>query len=83
MSIYSMFNNPFDPHPLFGQRSIYVISDSEMARYKRAQIEAEVAELERLKQDNLERIERLDKTIALLKKDLPALPEEAVEPKAE
>ena len=40
MSIYSLFNDPFDRFPLFG-RSVYVLSDSDFAEYKHAQIERE------------------------------------------
>jgi septal ring factor EnvC (AmiA/AmiB activator) len=80
MSIYSLFNNIYDPTPLFGGRSVYVISDSELARYKRAQTESEITELERLIDGHKQSIERLETTVNKLRDSL-ALPE-AEEPKA-
>ena len=80
MSIYSLFNDPYDPFPMFGQRSVYVISDSEMARYKQAQAEREIAELEKLVDSHKQSIERLESTIEKLKLDLPKLPETTEQP---
>ena len=71
MSIYSLFNDPYDPFPLFG-RSVYVLSDSDFAEYKRAQIEREVAELEKLQASYQASIDRVQITIDKLRKDLPA-----------
>ena len=75
MSIYSLFNNVYDPAPLFGGRSVYVISDSELARYKRIQAEAEILELDRLIDGHKQSIERLELTRNKLQEYLPALPE--------
>ena len=74
MSIYSLFNNIYDPYPLFGGRSVYVISDSELERYKREQTEAEILELERLIDGHKTSIERLETTVNKLR-DYLALPE--------
>ena len=74
MSIYSLFNDPFDPFPLFGGRSVYVISDSEMAKYKRAQLEREIQQLEELKEGHLKSISCLETNIEKLRADLPELP---------
>lgn len=74
MSIYSLFNNIYDPAPLFGGRSVYVISDSEFARYKQAQTESEIQELERLIDGHKSSIERLETTVNKLRDSL-ALPE--------
>ena len=74
MSIYSLFNNLYDPLPLFGGRSIYVISDSELAKYKQEQTKAEIVELERLIDSHKSSIERLETTVNKLRDSL-ALPE--------
>lgn len=71
MSIYSIFNNIYDPLPMFGGRSVYVISDSELARYKQAQTEAEINELERLIDSHKSSIERLETTVNKLRESLP------------
>ena len=70
MSIYSLFNNIYDPLPLFGGRSVYVISDSELERYKRQQTEAEILELQRLIDSHKSSIERLETTVNKLKSSL-------------
>ena len=70
MSIYSLFNNIYDPYPMFGGRSVYVISDSELARYKREQTEAEILELERLIDGHKTSIERLETTVSRLKEQI-------------
>ena len=74
MSIYSLFNNLYDPYPMFEGRSVYVISDSELERYKRQQTEAEILELERLIDGHKTSIERLETTVNKLR-DSIALPE--------
>ena len=76
MSIYSLFNNPFDIYPVFPQKpSVYVISDSELARYKRKQAEAELLELDKLIDGHKQAIERLEETKQQIQADMPALPE--------
>ena len=74
MSIYSLFNNIYDPFPMFGGRSVYVISDSELAKYKQEQTKAEILELERLIDGHRASIERLETTVNKLRDSL-ALPE--------
>ena len=69
--MYSLFNNPFDPFPMFGQQSIYVISDSELAKYKARQTEAELLEIDKLIDAHKQSIERLEKTKSELQKELP------------
>ena len=69
--MYSLFNNPFDPFPMFGQRSVYVISDSELAKYKARQTEAELLEIDKLIDSHRQSIERLEATKAKLQNELP------------
>ena len=69
--MYSLFNSPFDPFPMFGQRSVYVISDSELAKYKARQAEAELLEIDKLIDAHKQSIERLEATKAELQKELP------------
>ena len=72
MNHYSLFNDIFDPYPLFG-RSVYVISDSDWAAHKQKQLEREIAELERLQESYQQSIERVQVTIDKLRKDMPSL----------
>ena len=53
--------------------SVYVISDSEMKRFKEKQARQEIAELERLIDGHRSSISRLEETIALLRADCPQL----------
>ena len=65
----SLFSNP--QLPFFQtQQSIYVLSDSDFAKYKQRQTQSEIDELERLVDSHKSSIERLEKTIDSLKKDL-------------
>ena len=76
MSIYSLFNNPFDVFPVFPQKpSVYVISDSELAKYKREQAKAELLELDRVIDSHKQAIERLEETKQQIEADMPQLPE--------
>ena len=68
--LLNVYNNIYDPLPLFGGRSVYVISDSELARYKQEQTKAEIAELERLIDGHKSSIERLETTVNKLKESL-------------
>ena len=74
--LYSLMNNPFEPFPMFGKPSVYVISDSELAKYKRLNAEAEISEIQRLIDSHKQSIERLQKTVDKLTDELPPLPEE-------
>lgn len=67
----SLFSNPQFPL-LQTQQSIFILSDTEFKKYKYKQTEAEIAELERLVDSHKSSIERLEKTIDALKKDLPS-----------
>ena len=70
--MYSLFNNPFDPFPMFGQTSIYVVSDSQLAEYKAKQLAAELLEIDKLILSHKQAVERLEATKAELQKELPA-----------
>ena len=50
----------------YPRNSVYVISDSQLAEYKERQLQAEIAELDRLIDDHKQSIERLEKTKASL-----------------
>ena len=58
-----------DPFALITRPSVFVISDSQMAEYKRNQAEAEIAELERLIDGHKSSIERLEATVNSLRKE--------------
>ena len=51
--------------------SVFVISDSQLAEYKRANTEAEIIELEKLVDGHQQSIDQLQRTIDKLKADLP------------
>ena len=58
-----LYNNCLlDPFALITKPSVYVISDSQLADYKRAQTEAEIAELDRLIEGHESSIERIKAT---------------------
>ena len=67
LSSLSLFDDFFDRRP-----SIYVISDSQLATYKRNQAEAEIIELDKLIEGHEASIERLKKTRSLLREEYPA-----------
>ena len=75
MSLYSLFNNLYDPFPMFRDRSVYVVSDSELAKYKRAQAELEILELDRLIEGHRNSIQHLENTRNAIRAELPAAPE--------
>ena len=70
LSSLTIFDDFFDRRP-----SVYVISDSQLADYKRRQAEAEVIELDRLIDSHQQAIERLQTTRDAIRKDYPALTE--------
>ena len=74
MSVYNLFNDPYDRFPFqltsTSLPSVYVISDSQLAAYKRRQTEAEILELNKLIDSHKSSIERLEKTVADLKKSI-------------
>ena len=74
MSIYNLFNDPYDRFPFHlsspAMPSVYVISDSQLAAYKRKQTEAEITELEKLIDSHKSSIERLETTVTDLKNTL-------------
>ena len=68
-----MYNSLLDPFALLTRPSVYVISDSQLADYKRNQAEAEVLELNKLIADHEAAIERLKNTRSQLQADYPEL----------
>ena len=66
LSSLSLFDDFFDRRP-----SVYVVSDSQLATWKREKAEAEIAELQRLIDGHKSSIERLETTIDSLRKSYP------------
>ena len=62
--------SPFDPWITHERPSVYVISDSQLAAYKREQTESEIDELNKLIDSHKTSVERLEAHVAELKKDL-------------
>ena len=59
--------------PWFPRSSVYVISDSQLAEYKRNQAEAEIIELDKLIEGHERSIERLKTTRSQLRDEYPVL----------
>ena len=74
LSSLSLFDDFFYRRP-----SVYVISDSQLAEYKRNQAEAEITELNRLIDGHKQSIERLETTIEGLRKEYSLLTETTTE----
>ena len=68
-----MYNSFLDPFALLTRPSVYVISDSQLAEYKRNQAEAEIIELDKLIEAHEQSIERLKNTRTKLREDYPVL----------
>ena len=68
LSSLSLFDDFFDRRP-----SVYVVSDSQLAAWKRKQAEAEILQLQRLIDSHKQSIERLETTIESLRKDYPLI----------
>ena len=68
-----MYNSLLDPFALLTRPSVYVISDSQLADYKRNQAEAEIIELDKLIEAHEQSIERLKNTRIKLREDYPVL----------
>lgn len=62
----SLFDDWFYP-----RQSVYVISDSQLAEYKRTQAEAEIIELDKLIEGHKHSIERLQTTRDRLRDEYP------------
>tara|TARA_R100001163_G_scaffold15904_1_gene14378 strand:+ start:204 stop:428 length:225 start_codon:yes stop_codon:yes gene_type:complete len=62
--------SPFDPWITHERPSVYVISDSQLATYKREQTQSEIDELTKLIDSHKTSVERLEAHVAELKKDL-------------
>ena len=71
MALFSNYSM-FDPWISLQRPSVYVISDSQLAEYKRNQAEAEIIELDKLIEGHEASIERLKKTRELLRQEYPA-----------
>ena len=72
MSFLNLYNmqSPFDPWITHQRPSVYVISDSQLAAYKREQTQSEIDELNKLIDSHKSSIERLEAHVAELKKAL-------------
>ena len=72
MSFRILYNmrSPFDPWITHERPSVYVISDSQLAAYKREQTQSEIDELTKLIDSHKTSVERLEAHVAELKKDL-------------
>ena len=67
----SLFDDWFYP-----RQSVYVISDSQLAEYKRNQAEAEIIELDKLIEGHQSSIQRLQATRTRLREEYPTPSEE-------
>ena len=78
MSFLSLYNmrSPFDPWITHERPSVYVISDSQLAAYKREQTQSEIDELTKLIDSHKTSIEQLEAHVAELKKDLETATEQ-------
>ena len=68
--MYTLFDDLFS----YNRRpSVYVVSDTQLAEWKRKQAEAEITELNSLIDGHRQSIDRLERTIESLRKDYPKL----------
>ena len=65
---FSIFDDFYDRRP-----SVYVVSDSQLAEWKRDKAEAEIVELDKLIDSHKEAIDRLTATREDLRKEYPAV----------
>ena len=70
LSSLSLLDEFFDRRP-----SVYVVSDSQLAAWKREKAEAEILEIDKLIDSHKQAIERLQTTRDGLRKDYPAVTE--------
>ena len=68
LSSLTLFDDFFDRRP-----SVYVISDSQLAAWKRSKAEEEIIEIDKLIDSHKQAIERLQTTRDGLRKDYPVL----------
>ena len=68
LSSLSLFDDFFDRRP-----SVYVVSDSQLAAWRRDKAEDEIIELDKLIESHEFSIERLKKTRTLLREEYPVL----------
>ena len=66
LSSLSLFDDFFERRP-----SIYVVSDSQLAAWKRSKAEEEIIEIDKLIDSHNQAIERLQTTRERLRKDYP------------
>ena len=66
LSSLTLFDDFFDRRP-----SVYVVSDSQLAAWKREKAEAEIIELDKLIDSHKQAIERLEETRNGLRKEFP------------
>jgi len=67
LSSLSLFDDFFERRP-----SVYVISDSQLAAWKREKAEAEIIELDKLIDSHKQAVERLQQTREELRKEYPS-----------
>ena len=67
LSSLTLFDDFFERRP-----SVYVISDSQLAAWKREKAEAEIIELDKLIDSHKQAIERLEETRTQLRKEYPS-----------
>ena len=70
LSSLTLFDDFFDRRP-----SVYVISDSQLAAWKRSKAEEEIIEIDKLIDSHKQAIERLQTTRDGLRKDYPSITE--------
>ena len=68
LSSLTLFDDFFERRP-----SVYVISDSQLAAWKRSKAEEEIIEIDKLIDSHKQAIERLQTTRDGLRKDYPAI----------
>ena len=78
MSLLDLYNlqSPFDPWIRHQRPSVYVISDSQLAAYKREQTQSEIDELTKLIDSHKTSIERLEAHVTDLNKQLESTQEQ-------
>ena len=72
MSLFNLYDiqSSFDPWIRYQRPSVYVISDSQLAAYKREQTQSEIDELNKLIDSHKASIERLEAHVSDLQKQL-------------
>ena len=69
LSSLTLFDDFFDRRP-----SVYIVSDSQLAAWKREKAEAEIIELDKLIDSHKQAIERLEETRKAIREEYPSAP---------